>query len=519
MNVPSPAEIGLPAAKYKSWRPSQLEAADFIMDAEKPIVSLCMPTGSGKTGVPPLIQNLTQEKLVVLTATRALQDQYMDEASGCGMVDVRGMSNYRCKDTTHKWSCEVGSEEGCPLYQTNFCPYTAASNAFSASDLGVTNYQFFMQARRAKSSALDRITTLVLDEADEAFDELSRFLSTRFSWSETDEFSKKGAPEKKSGTKLAKWRAWADESSGNLKRYLRDKDEKLTKTEKKRLKDLQQKFWRVANMLDGEWVFEIDPRDGVSFECVWPGKYAKSALYGGFERVVLLSATIRPYTMQLLGMAKADYNFREWPRVFPLNRFPFIHVPTIAMTWRTEIEELEAMVARVDEIIESRLDRKGLIHTKSYARARFLYDHSRYARHMILNDRSTTKDAAEKLRRAKAPAILCSPSYPRGWDFAYTAAEYQIIVKVPFDVTTTQIAKARKKDKRYMLYSTMQELVQMRGRVMRAPDDRGETFCIDNQIEWLEPMARKYAPSWWSMRTLLDVPAPPPKLQTRSAVA
>lgn len=494
-----------------------MEAADFVLLGEKPVSALCQPTGSGKTLVPPTIQKLTpDDKMVILTSTKSLQDQYMDDLAEIGLCDIRGLNNYRCASKAYRdkrwYSCENGTDDDCPLAQTPDCPHYADKKKFVDADIGVTNYQFWMHSRRASASSLGPVGTLVLDEADEAFEELARFLTIKIKWEDVDSLSK-GSPEKaRGGTKLTKWNSWAVSARKKLKPHLHSIDEK-DKREKREMKDLDQKLWWVEHMETGEWVWETDEK-GVQFECIWPGRYTKGTLFSGVARIILISATVRPYTLKLLGIKREDYQFREWPKVFPLNRMPFIHVPTVAMTYRTSPEELELMCARVDQIIGDRLDRKGLIHTKSYERAAYLQKHSEYARYFLLNDSKNTRETAAKFRAAKAPCILVSPSYPRGWDFKYDACEYQIIVKVPFDVTTSQIAKQRNKDKRYMLYQVTQELVQMRGRGMRAEDDRCETIVLDNQSQWVVPLGIKsgMAPEWFSMRTLLEPPQPPPKL-------
>lgn len=512
----TPADFNLPP-KFKQWRPSQKEGVEEVILADHPTIVLCQPTGSGKSAVPVMIQKMTQEKLVILTATKSLQDQYTDDFARCGMADMRGLSNYKCfsGDAKPWWTCENGAEEGCNLYLTNQCQYSAAKTKFAQSDLGVTNYQFWMHSRRSSPESLGDVRTLVLDECHEAFDQVSKFLEVRIRWDEAplpNKLPNFTGAKKKGGLFLEKWQTWATEARAEVKRHLASFDEQDL-VEKKRAREMEQKLWRICTMTEGDWVWEPDPK-GVTFECIWPGKYTKSVLFSGVQRVVLISGTVRPYTLKLLGIGKKDYKFKEWPKVFPLNRMPFIHIPTLKMTYGTDQDELQAMVARVDEIIEGRLDRKGLVHTKSYTRALFLQKHSRFGRRMLLNDSRSTRDIADRFRKSKPPSILVSPSYSTGWDFPYSQLEYQIIVKVPFDVTTTQLAKQRKKDKKFMLYSVMQELIQMRGRGMRAEDDRCENFIIDDQCQWVVPVGIRsgMSPNWFNMRTSLDCPNPPEKL-------
>jgi len=765
----SPKDFNLPA-KFETWRKTQIEGVQAVLDSKHPITVLSQSTGSGKSAIPPMIGELSDQRVVVLTATKGLQDQYGKDFGPCGMADMRGVANYKCHsgDERNKkgwWTCDRGIDEDCNLYGTPLCQYSEALTAFRASPLGVTNYQFWMHSRRASKGSLGNVGILVCDEAHAIFDQISDFVAIHISYVE--------APlpmpiDRKGGLELDGWKRWAVLSRKALKRAHGQEED--TDTDK----DLDNRLWWISTLTQGEWVWEADEK-GITFECIWPGKYVRSNLFSGVPRIVMLSGTVRPYTLQLLGVPKSEYEFKEWPRVFPLNRMPFIHIPTVKMTWRTDEDELKVMVARVDQIIEDRLDRKGIIQTKSYERAAFIQRHSQYARLMILNnDARETSAKAEEFRRSAPPRVLVSPSFSTGWDFPYCVSpntkvltadlqwkqigdlhigqklaafdeervdgrrsrrwqeatitgnalirlpcyqigledgtrlisshahkwlvfrngvsewvetqnlrgdatlpsslcqiadvwktdadyasgylasafdgegylsqrvnkwnrggdspniflglsqtenemlykimellkekgfpfsgyfkkrtqdqrkdgisllitrrsdimrflgqirperllpklrigsfgslrsrpvkvvskefigeqdvmatgtttktlvaegfashnsecEYQIIAKVPFDVTTSHLAKERNKDKKFMLYSVMQELQQMRGRGMRAADDRCEVYCIDDQIEWVVPsgIRKGMAPSWFNMRTCLDPPPPPPKL-------
>jgi Rad3-related DNA helicase len=59
-----------------------------------------------------------------------------------------------------------------------------------------------------------------------------------------------------------------------------------------------------------------------------------------------------------------------------------------------------------------------------------------------------------------------------------------------------------------------QTLAQMIGRIMRAPDDRGETAIFDNNFYWAGKVLAPYFAGW--VRPLIQrsytVPKPPPPL-------
>jgi hypothetical protein len=105
---------------------------------------------------------------------------------------------------------------------------------------------------------------------------------------------------------------------------------------------------------------------------------------------------------------------------------------------------------------------------------------------MHVNSTGNTRDVVQSFRSAKPPAVLVSPSVGTGFDFPYNQARFQIIGKVPFRDPRGSILKAQiADDPDYLNYLTSQDLVQIYGRVNRAPDDLSESFIVDDSIEWL----------------------------------
>jgi Rad3-related DNA helicase len=289
-----------------------------------------------------------------------------------------------------------------------------------------------------------------------------------------------------------------------------------------------QKCERISGMQD-DWVCE--KREGTrwgrqwSFDVIWPGRYAEQYLFCNVEKVVVMSATLRPKTMSLLGVKGEDYEFREWQRIFPANRHPIYSSPAryedkdVRVDRRTTDRQLQAWVDHIDHIIEARLDRKGIIQTVSYDRQRFLMDHSRFRDHFMGNTNDPESDSAsevaEAFRKASAPKILVSPSFSTGWDFPGSECEYVVICKVPFKPNQGKVQKAREeRDEKYGAYLAMIEMVQASGRGMRSSEDRCEVFIVDGHCGWFMAQNKFLAPEWFvrGVRKVAEVPQPPEKL-------
>ena len=253
------------------------------------------------------------------------------------------------------------------------------------------------------------------------------------------------------------------------------------------------------------------------FECIWPYKY-RELLFRGVKRVILMSATLRPKTLSLLGISSRDYDFREWGRQFPAANGPVVWVPTARVVHRMTNEDRGQWLERINEIVSWGKDRKGLVHSVSYARAKEIGNYITDSANTILNgaadpDSATARQSYERFLKAAPGAVLVSPSFSTGWDFAGRSAEYQIISKIAFPDTRSKVMQARTADDRgYGNYLAAQELVQSSGRIQRFDKDRGQTLLIDDSWSWFKGQASEYLPKWFNVRREEGLPKPLEKL-------
>ena len=540
--LPSPAEAGLPP-KFASWRKGQDEA--ILRAAESParFVVLCMPTGSGKSATYVAMAKLTDLRTVVLTSTKGLQTQLADDFSPAGLVDIRGMGNYPCDYLIEEarlrpqlttlggrspadsipmadiGPCLAGMK--CEYKQTS-CGYYRAVGVAKRSRLIATNYSYWLYAHR-EGQGLEKVDMLVLDEAHDAPEELGSFLGVDVTMHQIEGLLGDEWP--LDHNRWDAWRVWAARLSDKARRKVSDLEGEVKRgtaprarlREFRELRRLETNLRRVGTS-QGRWVQHMarrGPRGGLTlrFDPVWPGEYAEKHLFLGIPKIVLTSATVRPKTMELLGVKKEDVDFVEYPSTFPIARRPVIWVPTIRVDKRTSTDEMRLWVARIDNIIRGRMDRKGIIHTVSYARRDFILKFSEFAKIMFTHETATVRDEVAAFRRADPPAVLVSPSLSTGWDFPYEECAYQIIGKVPFPDSRDLIIKARSAiDSGYAYYIAMQTLVQASGRGMRAEDDLCETLIIDDHVSWfMGKWGRQFAPKWFmdAYRRGIGIPAPP----------
>jgi Rad3-related DNA helicase len=172
-------------------------------------------------------------------------------------------------------------------------------------------------------------------------------------------------------------------------------------------------------------------------------------------------------------------------------------------------------LSRINQIVEARGDRKGIIHCVSYQRQGEIVSASPAPGWIVGHTSDETASMIEWFKASRPPLVLASPSITTGYDFPGCDCEFQIIAKLPFPDSRAKIIQARSKaDPSYIPYLTIQSLIQATGRGMRAIDDQCETFILDDHIaRMLAQHKDQFLPWWLKLYHRRDlIPDPPPAL-------
>lgn len=515
----SPAELGLPP-KFSAWRTNQEKAILDAVESNKRFVAQAAPTGFGKSVMYVAQAIIMGYRTALLTSTKALQTQLLDDFSDLGLVDVRGRQNYECC-LGGGFTCSEGRHISCPRKQNTRCPYRKAYSQACASQLVVTNYRYWMLQHRY-GDGLGKFDLLVCDEAHNTPDEICSASAVTFTTKEVYGLLRSEFPKKPAN--FGNWKKWAvalsaraSEGVDELSDMVRGQPypPKNLVRELVSWKSLASKLETIADVagspVEVEWCAESTKR-GYRLDPVWPAQYAESRLFLKIPKILLISATIRPKTLLLLGIEKDESLFLEYPSTFPVRNSPVMHLPTVKVDRKWTEPDRKLWRARIDNIIRPRLDRKGIIHTVSYKRRDYIMEHSAYRDIMITHQTEDALEVVRLFRHSPAPLILVSPSMGTGWDFPYGECEYQIIAKVPFPDTRAKVLQVREEaDKEYAPYLMAQSLVQSCGRANRAVDDHCENFIIDNHVRWVIPAYHDLFPRWFLAlyRRAHMIPVPP----------
>lgn len=506
-NSLSPADLGLPP-KFASFRAPQRQALAWLSEECEHLVSAaCIPTGVGKTSLAVAYARLLDVKAVYLVATKALESQVLADFASIGMVDVHGRANYTCPNYG---DCDKGADQNCSLTQTEGCPYSHQVGLASGASIVVTNYAYWLWSKGARNKAFEGTGLLICDEAHTLEHQLGSFAAVKLYARELSLLRCPYHPKTEMSNVMKDeadaWKIWSVEAAWKLesKGDKRDDDED----------DLLDRLKRVTRM-HSNWVWQFDDRGHCTFEPIRLASYTRN-LFSGVGRVLMMSASLNEFTMKLLMPLDTSYDYRQWPPVFPQQNSPVYHIPTRKLSWKSADDDYKAVIDEADRIINQRADRKGILHTISYARARRALSTSINKDRFIRNEDGS--GLVEALGRFKADTrpdrVLVTPSVEEGFDFAGAEAEYQIVLKFPFPNEAQRVVKERcAQIPGYRLQYAAQKIVQMRGRAVRSETDRAEMFILDNACKQLcGPEGRSYCPPGFRIFTVNSVPAAPSKI-------
>lgn len=529
----TPADLGFPA-KFADWRRNQ-EA--LILDAagsSRRFTLINAPTGAGKSATNIALHVLSGGRTLVLTRTKGLSDQLFVDFEPMGLVDMRGLSNYRCVavdrggeleefgapgsiTTCADGPCRVGVE--CSLRKGG-CHYYDAVRHASEQPIVSSNYAYWMAINRfAEPGTLGEFDLLVLDEAHAAPDLLAEFCAVEIDRADVRAFFDLRMPD--ATDDMGVWIEWAGAAYKAAQSRWREIRLELENTRGSGRRKLARQMRDVATLGAGlseiagaakwrrtnasnvdvfvagaqtDWIKQPTPT-GVRFMPVWGHAYAERYLFQGIKRVVLSSATLHQSDARDLGIPANAYDWFEVPSTFAPARRRLTYVPTTNVDSKMNEGQTRIWLNRIDQIVGARLDRCGIIHTKSYERARLVMERSAHRAIMLSHTTGTTRDVVEIFKQhahARQPRILVSPSMAEGYDFPDDECRYQILAKTPFTDGRDPIAAARKAaDKTYLNRLAARELIQQVGRGTRSETDWCENFIIDDHIAWFWKAARR----------------------------
>jgi len=544
-------------------------------------LGLSIPTGAGKSLGALLLSKLSGARTIILTATKGLQVQYQKDSSLIGGVSVVGQNNFSCVLVSGLTADEGPCHEGLPCPVREQCPYRVQLRKALDANLVVTNYSYWLAQTNYSSglgefdlaildeghqcfSAMENYLTIFLSRIDLQpmgldFPVIPVVLSSPPATTpavkrrtktgavsppdgyQTTPDSENGAVAGLDGVqdggqdsnqdKQDEWSIWqswaercqpvADESIAHVELDMREY-RNAGKTVPNHVSRAYRSAKSVAAKLErlssvGEdWVIQ-KTHHGYRFVPKWVANYG-GHLFRDVPKVVLMSAILSHRSCDYLGVpSDGSRTWIEMDSHFPPENTQIWHIPTARINYLTDDFGSTLWVSRIDQIIQRRLDRKGIVFTVSYDRARMLLSRSRFKDIMYAHSTGDVVQVVEKFKQAKPPAVLVSPTVTTGWDFpmdisGHGIPQYAVVGKIPYPDTRDVVTHARSDDdKEWTAFLAMETFVQECGRLSRRPTDLAEIFVTDDVFKWWYWKHKQFAPKWFQERvrgSLNTVPDP-----------
>lgn len=228
-----------------------------------------------------------------------------------------------------------------------------------------------------------------------------------------------------------------------------------------------------------------------------PGLQRKTPDYlwprGTVRKLVFMSATISREDVRELGLAGRRTVYLECESPIPPANRPLIFQPRLNMA-RDYQQHSVPMFAK---LLLAELDKrpaKGMVHVP-YSMAEWLRELIQHPR-LLFHDKFD-KQAVLDTFKASPPEegkVLVASGLFEGVDLPYDAARWQIIGKVPYpSLGDDQVRRRMEAYPDWYAWNTLRQIIQACGRIVRSPDDYGETIVWDVNLKRLLDEDRRRA--------------------------
>jgi Rad3-related DNA helicase len=532
-------------AKYEP-RSEQKNCLDFIEKklTEKPDTKfflLDLPTGIGKSYFALMIADYFSNKNIssrfdIITNSKLLQDQYSSTFKSIN--DLKGKENYECE--TYGCSCAQGSEFArLNKKQCTYCPHSDARESYINGKISLTNFYLYILYALYNPKILETrgSKVLIVDECHELDSIMSDFISIKITESVLkklqlgDSSTIKKLKSVKTIESYVEFLEYLqgeipsviDQIEGSLSNQKRDaisdkRDNRVSKvlggksTDIKTMQiitDLTQYQSKISIFLKEykadphNWVLESTynektKQNELSLEPIWAYDYLDRYIFSKYDKVFLMSGTILDKNLfcQLNGLDVTSAEYYSIPSPFPIENRPIYYMPLGKMSFKSKEDTFKNYVPFINKLLSKYKDVKGIIHTNSFELANWINKDVNNPR-LVFHDSSNKDEVLKAHFDTKAASVIVSPSMDTGVSFDDDKARFQIVAKVPYPSLASQKNKMRQKiNPDWYSYKTVQNLLQIFGRVVRSSTDKGDTIIIDGSFTDVMKYSSHYIPSW-----------------------
>lgn len=492
---------------FGSFRKHQEDVIKEIIEVEATDVSnivLKAPVASGKSLIAYTVAEYFRQEQdknsLIFTSTKFLQDQYLRDFPE--LKTVKGRNNFIClnnKRTCDKGSCKEICNFSCPncadssleLKQdaSESCPYWVQKIAAINAPISIINYAFGLIDRNFVKHFLPR-DFAVFDEAHNIEAELMGFLEIEVSPRQL--YNDIKYPINVNLRDIQQWSdifldigdAYKEAAKVELNQGQKEKgDAFISKYEK-----YKSTAYLMANNPEN-WVIDTH-NENLLFKPILINHYAdKSLLSFGKTRLFMSGSILKNHSFcETLGLEIDDSHIIEVPSIIDPEQRPIYKEYVGSMSLKNRNIYINNIVNKILDIASRYPNYKGIVHTYTYVVSKMIEDRLGNNNRFIFHNSKNRQSQTQKFIDSDEPKIFVSPYSFEGVDFKDDLARFQIIAKNPFpNMFDNNQYQARDKisDFHWVFELRSKVLSQMYGRIVRSPDDWGDTYLIDSDIDSL----------------------------------
>ena len=493
----NPAKYGLPS-NFR-WRPKQVEVIRKALDAFNrgfKNVLIDAPVGFGKTVVNYCIAKEFRDAFYT-TPQVALLEQ-IERDSLLDIAVVKGRSNYPCVVEEGKTAADGRCVRDRKFKCYEECPYRMAKARALGHPIAAMSFAYLIVDRfLPEEHSFGNRELVIVDEADDLEGWAEEFGSFRFKVKQ--EFSD-----------IEDVVTWARAVLENVKEEI-DKLEgcpRLSEKEAKKLEKLRKYMMKLMVFLKRvkenkrNWVFEV--KGGwLVVKPVNVGEILEEFIWSRGKYRIASSGTIIDKYMfcKTTGLEPRETFIIKVKSIFPVENRPVYYWPVAKMTKSERVNGYDRIADAIVSIVERHGGERGICHAHCYEIASEIACRVKKKLPGVrvgVHDSKSRKDVLRKFLGGEID-FLISVGLNRGIDLKYDLARYQIILKVPFpDVSDVRVRELwiKRKAWNWARYQAIKNLVQAYGRAVRAEDDWGVTYVLDESFTHLFRY-RKSFPSYF----------------------
>jgi Rad3-related DNA helicase len=498
----NPLLAGLPT-RFERFRGEQVRGIGEIVKAfdETDIVVLDAPTGSGKTLIAETVRRMLRARMLFVTPSKSLQDQFVREFEYARAV--KGRANYSthlfprsfpdvsCDDCA--WRPESPS---CPLCDSKpQCPYETAKRAAVASDVAVVNSAYALTEWNGPGRFSGR-ELVVLDEADTFEAAVVGHISVEISQRRMQRLGWK--PPAKVTVREC-WKEWLDEHIPLAARLAgKETDERYRRS----FERLQGSLTKVRTGLDSDIPYAFTGREGsVGFKPAYVGDYCKDAVWAHGTRWLLMSATVVSTGSLLDGLGRSGQCATEPVSVslrstFDASHRPVVISPVTNMSKNGREDNVDKLAGAIRDLLAVERGRV-VVHSVSYSLTRDICDRLDTGERRVVSYGLAGERTLAVSEYVRTPGcVLVAPSADRGIDLPDDLCRLCIIAKVPYPNLGDRMVSMRlhmPDGQTWYNVQTVRSIVQAAGRGVRHEEDYCKTVILDSQFVY---------GVWWKSRHL-----------------